>query len=251
MLNWLKNIFQAKQPLASAVENKYYIEKYKDFDRIIATKFQMKDAFGKQVEIDGIVTPLKIDNRQQCSMPDNQGSTPHCAAYSICNIIEALIWKKTGKLIQLNADQVYAKAKQIDNDIGTDGTYLECAIKAAIQLGGFGRQSEDVKIGFLYNNKSDIIIQQIKRFIHKYSFLHAGFVIDDGWYKVTNEDYIIKRGTINYGGHALVVCGYDQTGVYIQNSWGKNYGAKGFVVLPWELVKEQLMYCCYIENFAT
>lgn len=215
MLNWLKNMFSAKQPLASAAENKYYIEKYKDFDKIIVTKFQTKDTSGKQVEIDGIVTPLKIDNRQQCSMPDNQGSTPHCAAYSICNIIEALIWKKTGKLIQLDADQVYAKAKQIDNDISTDGTYLECAIKAAMQLGGFGKQSEDVKIGFLYNDKSDVIVQQIKRLIHKYGFLHAGFVIDDGWYKATNEDYVIKHGTVNYGGHAVVVCGYDQTGVYI------------------------------------
>lgn len=71
MLNWIKNIFSAKQPLANAAENKYYIEKYKDFDRIIATKFQTKDASGKQVEINGIVTPLKVDNRQQCSMPDN------------------------------------------------------------------------------------------------------------------------------------------------------------------------------------
>lgn len=71
----------------------------------------MKDASRNVVDIDGIVTPLKIDNRQLCSIPNDQGSNPHCAGYSICNIIEALIWKKTGKLIELNASQVYAKAK--------------------------------------------------------------------------------------------------------------------------------------------
>lgn len=71
----------------------------------------MKDTSGNYVDIDGVVTPLKIDNRQLCSVPNDQGSTPHCAGYSICNIIEALIWKKTGKLIELNASQVYAIAK--------------------------------------------------------------------------------------------------------------------------------------------
>lgn len=252
MINWIKNMLKKTNDatlLKGAAENKYYIEKYKDFDKIIATMYQAKNQSGKTINIDGIVTPLKIDNRQLCSVVDNQGSTPHCAGYSICNIIEAMIWKKTGKLINLNADQVYAKAKQIDDDLNSDGTYLEAAIKAAIDLGGFGKQSKEVKIGFIYNQKNDTTIQQIKRLIHKYNFLHAGFLIDDGWYKATNQNYIISKGSYSCGGHAVVVCGYDQDGLYIQNSWGISYGSKGFVILPWNLVKEQLMYCCYIENF--
>ena len=235
--------------MKGAAQNKYYIEKYKDFDKIIATMYQMKDSSGNVIDLDGIVTPLKIDNRQMCSMPNNQGSTPHCAAYSICNIIEALIWKKTGHLIELNADQVYAKAKEIDGDINSDGTYLECAIKAAIKLGGFGKQSDEVKIGFLYNNKQAELETQIKRLVHKHNFLHAGFMIDDGWYRATNGKYIIQKGSINYGGHAVIICGFSPDGLMIQNSWGIEYGSKGFVVLPWKLVREQLMYICYIENF--
>ena len=250
MVSWLKKMFNKQETLKGAAENKYFIEKYKDFDKIIATKYQMKDASGNDVDIDGVVTPLKIDNRQLCSVPNDQGSTPHCAGYSICNIIEALIWKKTGKLIELNANQVYARAKQLDGDLNSDGTYLECAIKAAMELGGFGSQSKNIKIGFLYNQRNDMTIQQIKRLVHKYDFLHAGFMIDNGWYKATNENYIISKGSYNCGGHAVIVCGYDLNGLYIQNSWGKQYGAKGFIVLPWSLVKEQLMYCCYIENFV-
>ena len=143
------------------------------------------------MDIDGIVTPLKIDNRQQCTMTNDQGSTPHCAAYSICNIIESLAWKKTGKLIELNAEQVYAKAKQIDKDVSSDGTYLECAIKAAMQLGGFGQQSSKIAIGFLYNHRDDCTVQCLKRLVHKHSFVHAGFVIDDGWYRADNSHYVI------------------------------------------------------------
>lgn len=236
-------------PMKGAAQNKFYIDKYKDFDKIIAEKYKVADISGKDIIIDGIVAPLKIDNRQQCSVTDNQGDTPHCAGYSICNIIEAMIWKKTGKLIQLNADQVYAKAKQLDNDLNTDGTYLECAIKAAIQLGGFGDQSDKVRIGFIYNRRNEDTFVQIKRFVHKYSFIHAGFAIDDGWYNATDSNYVIKKGYTALGGHAVLICGYDETGVYIQNSWGKSWGSKGFAILPWNLVKEQLMYCCYIENF--
>ena len=135
MLSWLSKIFSGKResaPLRGAAENKYYIEKYKDFDKAIMTYYQARDINGKVVDIDGIVNPLKIDNRHQFTVIDNQGTTCHCAGYSICNLCESLIWKKTGKLINLNADQVYARAKQIDGDINSDGTYLEAAIKAAI-----------------------------------------------------------------------------------------------------------------------
>lgn len=230
--------------------NKYFIEKYKEFDEIIKTYYQAKDYNGNIINIDNIVTPLKIDNRQLCSVTDNQGQTPHCASFSICNICEALIWKKTGKLINLDAHQVYAKAKEIDGMINQDGTNLESAIKAAIQLGGFEEQSKNIKIGFLYNNRQNSLETQIKRLIHQKNLLHGGFLIHDGWYKVTNKNYIIQDGRINYGGHAVVICGYDETGLYIQNSWGKEYGSNGFVILPWNLVKKQLMYCCYIENFS-
>lgn len=251
MLDWLKSAFKSSRaPLKGAAENKYYIEQYKDFDTVLATMYQAKGANGMLVDIDGIVTPLKIDNRQMCSVTDDQGTTPMCAAYSICNICEALMWKKTGKLVNLNAQQVYALAKKLDGDINTDGTYLECAIRAAMQLGGFGKQSKDIKFNFLYNNtKDNKIVEQVKRLIHRYNFLHAGFMIDDAWYNASNENFTIKKGKTCLGGHAVVVCGHDPSGVYIQNSWGKSWGSNGFAVLPWSLVKEQLIYCCCIENF--
>ncbi len=104
MVEWLKRIFTKKQALSSASQNRYYIEKYKDFDKIIATMYQAEDASGRVVDIDGVVTPLKIDNRQFFSMIDNQQSTPHCAGYSVCGVIESLIWKRTGKLVNLDAD---------------------------------------------------------------------------------------------------------------------------------------------------
>lgn len=40
-MNWLTKILKKKDdvPLKSAASNNYYIEKYKDFDKIIATMY--------------------------------------------------------------------------------------------------------------------------------------------------------------------------------------------------------------------
>ena len=74
MSGWLINLFKRRAGkatlLKSAASNKYYIEKYKDFDKAIMTYYQAKDHNGKAVDIDGIVNPLKIDNKQECSVTD-------------------------------------------------------------------------------------------------------------------------------------------------------------------------------------
>ena len=64
MLDWLRKLIGKKsEVVSSAATNKYYIDKYKDFDKIIKTYYQAKDANGKLINIDGIVNPKKIDNR--------------------------------------------------------------------------------------------------------------------------------------------------------------------------------------------
>lgn len=253
MLSWIKRLLgknaSAEMVVGNAAQNKYFIEKYKDFDKVIKTYYQAKDTAGKTINIDGIVNPLKIDNRQQFSVIDNQGSLPHCAAYSICGICEAVIWKKTGKLINLDANQVYARAKEIDGEVDSDGTYLEAAIKAAFELGGFDGAS--IKIGQIYNDGSDEMVEMVKFLIHKYDFLHAGFQINEGWYSATQDEYVIRDWGRGLGGHAVCLVGYSSEGVYIANSWGSSWASKGFGVLPWDSFKKQFMYACYLQGSLT
>ena len=229
------------------MSNKEYIEKYKDEDEVIKTWFQVRDRSGNTVDVTGIVNPLKVDNRQLASVTDQQGSTPHCAGYSIANLAEAVIWKRTGRLVNLNADQIYAKAKTMDGDADSEGTYLEYAIKAALDLGGIANP-EKVKTGFLYNDRTDSTVEALKYLVHKYDFVHAGFSITTGWYSCNQSDPVIKHTSIPCGGHAVLVVGYDQDGAYIQNSWGPEWGSKGFGVLPWAAFKQEAMYFCYLQN---
>lgn len=38
------------------------------------------------------------------------------------------------------------------------------------------------------------------------------------------------------GGHAILMCGYDEQFVYSRNSWGSTWGMRGYFTLPWDYV---------------
>lgn len=209
-----------------AETNQYYIDKYNDYDSIIETNFRDKN----NIDITSIINPIKIDNRQLASMTDNQSDTPHCSGFSVANLFEALYWKKTGKLKNLNANQIYAKAKTIDGNINTNGTAVYYAILAAAELCNV---QDTMKYGNVKLSENNLV-EVIKFYIHKYDFLLATFHIHNGWYTCTKSDFTIKPNTNYSGYHAVVIVGYDEMGVYIQNSWGINWGYKGFCVLPWK-----------------
>jgi hypothetical protein len=222
------------------MDNQYYIEKYKDIDEIIKTYYKLDN-----IPITGLINPIKIDNRNIASVPDNQGSTPHCSGYSIANMFELIYWKRTGKLINLNADQIYAKAKELDCKPSINGVALEFAMFAAAELCGIKNK---LKLGILRYSNPDETIEKIKFLIHKYDVVQAGFMISTGWNKVDKNNYIIERTSIPLGCHAVLIVGYDPIGIYIQNSWGKGWGFKSFAIMKWEDVIKDLTYCCYIDN---
>ena len=223
--------------------NEELIKKYQNDQVIIKTYYE--DPSG--INIDGIVNPLKIDNRQLVSPTDNQGVYPACAGYSACTLVESLYWKSTGRLIQLDSKQVYAKAKQLDGEIDMNGTYLETALRAALDLCDFNMLS-NARVSTFGNGRNKNTVETTKFLLHKYDFLQVGFLIDEAWYSCSRENYVIGKGGRSLGGHAVLLCGYDQTGVFVNNQWGVSWGAKGFAVMPWDLYLQELMYGAYLEN---
>ena len=110
------------------------INTYKEDTKIISDFYKYKDSKGDIINIDGIINPLKIDNRQLMSPTDNQRNFSACAGFSAATYIESLLWKQTGKLKQLDSLQVYQLAKQIDGMRSEDGSTLECSLKAVMKL---------------------------------------------------------------------------------------------------------------------
>ncbi|MCP5006368.1 MAG: C1 family peptidase [Planctomycetes bacterium] len=59
--------------------------------------------------------------------------------------------------------------------------------------------------------------------------LYASSVIHSGWHKdKINDNGEIEFGESTLGGHAFAIVAYDEYGFWIQNSWGEDWGKKGF-----------------------
>lgn len=233
--------------------NRELIKIYKEKHKLEPVLFSQPWNEEKGQFLDGIVVPLKLDLRQYCSPSDDQGKTSHCAAFSAAQILEALYWKETGKVLQIDAAHIYAKAKEIDNATDTPGTYpeitLRCGLELANEAGMLDRNKYAVRK--LYAKKDpSATVETIKRTIHKNGFLAAGFKITEDWYRLC-EDGVSMLETSrkrDLGGHCVVAVGYLKDSLIVQNSWGKEWGSKGFGRIAWDVVAKQFVYAAYLER---
>jgi len=177
------------------------------------------------------VSPRKLDFRDMCISTSNQLQTPHCAGYSTAGHIEVLNWKVKHYPEQEDGDAIYKEAKTFDGYDGP-GTFLKDAVQAAINLNlvkGVGK--------YIAAGRKDV-----KFAIHQYTTCVAGFNITNEWNEVEKKTgYIRDLGdqAVTRGGHAVLICGYDEHGIYIQNSWGEEWGIFGFAILRWEQFDRQ------------
>lgn len=178
--------------------------------------------------------PRKLDFRDMCVQTSNQHQTPHCAGYAVAGMIEIRNWQIKHYPEQVDGDAIYYEAKKIDGD-DFEGTSLDSAAQAAINL--------DLINGNLKFVSGDF--DSIRFCIHTNLSFVAGFSITDEWNMVNkNTGEIIDYGNKaqKRGGHAVLVCGYSEKGVYIQNSWGQSWGVWGYALIPWIKVTQQYMY---------
>lgn len=182
---------------------------------------------------DHFLAPRKLDFRDMCIKTSDQESTPHCAGYAIAGMIEVQNWKRKHYPEQVDGDSIYTESKRIDGD-PHEGTSLDSAARAAINL-----KLINGKIKFVETSFSGI-----KFCIHSHITFAAGFMVTDEWNNVDRKTGRIPEfeNSVNLGGHAVLVCGYDEDGVYIQNSWGPTWGIHGFALVPWDTVTTQFMY---------
>lgn len=221
-------------------DNEKVVEQYK-FDNLLHGDY-FKNSSKVNIPETGVY-PLKIDNRQLCSPTDWQGNKPYCVGYSCAQLLEAYIWKYTGVLRNLDATQIYAKAKERDGMMKVGGTYIDLGLKCAMEI-----CNEDlITKWFMPKTSRSKTDGTIKRVLHMNDLAIAGFNITSDWYDVTNDKFTITSGKEVLGGHAVLICGYDQTGVYIQNHWGVRWGAKGFAILPWDIYEKELSQLCWLE----
>ena len=186
------------------------------------------------------VAPRKIDYRDMLVVSSDQGQTCHCVGYACAGVAEFWHWRQKHYPKQFDGDAIYTEAKKIDKQPDIKGTWPRYGIRAAIDLG--------------YISGEPILItvtgwDDIKFAMHRYGVIVAGFKINSNWNKIEKKTGIIStsKNPIPLGGHAVLLCGYDDIGVYIQNSWSDAWGISGFGILRWDAFMAEFMMAIAME----
>jgi len=182
--------------------------------------------------------PRYVDSRPYMLPSDNQGNFPACAGYAMAAWIEAHNWWNTNVAQQVDALALYRRAKELDGGVG-EGTTFQSIIQSAKDLRFVPEAS---KARFL-RTASDV-----KFAMHKHRICLGGFDITTEWNEVDSETGFIanKRGS-SLGGHAVLICWYDEVSVGFQNSWSMDWGDKGFGRMTWEQFEKQFLYGAVVE----
>ena len=190
---------------------------------------------------DGFSYPNTLDMRDLVLKTENQGKTSLCAAYTATSWLEALLWRRTGKPVDYDPVELYKKAKAIDGLPEQEGTTLDAVMFAMIELGWLkGCSKNDIK--FIVDSN------QLKKAVHKYGTCLLGFNITKKWYSHENKLVLSDATGPFEGGHAVICTGYNEVGVFIQNSWGLEWGKYGFACISWDVFNKQFMYGAYFKN---
>jgi hypothetical protein len=79
-----------------------------------------------------------------------------------------------------------------------------------------------------------------------------GFSLRQSYNSVTAANDVYNPGDDGTdpvsGGHAIVVVGYDSTGIKFENSWGSGWGAAGFATAPWSFVTSSDVGSVYVMH---
>lgn len=193
--------------------------------------------------------PAAVDNRNYCTAIEDQGSKPWCAAYTAAAFAENVLWRKTGRIEQVEPKWVYEWAKKHDGDPTGDGTTLDCVLDALRSREVFDPKVCKVRMvgtGWLGTSADDV-----KAAIHRFGCMLGGFNITEEWYELAKQgefEITGRRKTTQLGGHAVLVVGYDSRGVWFENSWGKDWGKDGFGFIQWPAFRKQFMYGTVLTN---
>lgn len=235
MANSLKDVLTDEELAFAEAHKVGFCKKPKDFDAMMPFSVSL---WGTK-----FIAPIKVDTRWHCTKTEDQGSKPWCAAYAAAQWAEAIRWQIKDYPEDLDPTWIYSYAKSVDGDPHGDGTTLTAVLEALLYKKVFSPSVCDVKV--LRPN-----IEDIKYAIHKFGLVLGGFNITSEWYMLNpNKTFVCNPKNEDFqGGHAVLICGYDENGLYFQNSWGERWGDSGFGGISWDCVKAQLMYGSVLTN---
>lgn len=225
------------------------------------------------------VLPKAVDNRKWCSAIQTQGELGSCTAQAAVSMMEYMQNKTSGKyqdgsrLFVYYNTRVYMGSQYINID---SGAFNRLTVKSIVKLGipeevnwkyninMFTKEPPRAVYDDAVSNKAvkyfridgdskygEAYTTRIKTFLSNGYAMFTGFPGYDNIYKVTKATPVLQfptKANKLLGGHAVMICGYDDElnynmgkGCFLaQNSWDNTYGDGGFFWIPYKFFNDAL-----------
>ena len=209
-------------------------------------------------------SPNIVDLRAFCSPIENQGSLGSCTGQAIAGAIE-LLNKRNRKPTDVSRLFIYYYERLLLGTVNYDsGAYIRDGIKATNHYGAslesyWPYDIRKFKQEPISEAKTDALQRKVTRYERVNDFngcidaLSNGYPVVMGFrvYDSFMSKNVSKTGIMPYpntkrerllGGHAVLLVGYNKSKkVFIaRNSWGTNWGDKGYFYMPFDIVKPNM-----------
>lgn len=227
-------------------------------------KIDKVDTRDYKYQLTSILNPNVVDLRKYCSPIENQGSLGSCTGQSIAGAIE-LLNKRSGKPNDVSRLFIYYYERLILGTVNYDsGAYIRDGIKATNKYGAsleslWPHDIRKFKNEPIVEAKTDALTRKVTLYERVDDFngcidaLANGYPVIIGFhvYQSFMSSTVARTGRMPYpnkkrerllGGHAVLLVGYDKTKkvFIVRNSWGTNWGDKGYFYMPFDVVKPDM-----------
>lgn len=209
-------------------------------------------------------SPNIVDLRSFCSPIENQGSLGSCTGQAIAGAIE-LLNKRNRKPTDVSRLFIYYYERLLLGTVNYDsGAYIRDGIKATNHYGAslesyWPYDIRKFRQEPISEAKNDAQQRKVTRYERVNDFngcidaLSNGYPVVIGFYVYDSfvSASVTKTGIMPYpntrrekllGGHAVLLVGYDKNKkvFIVRNSWGTNWGDKGYFYMPFNVINPNM-----------
>ena len=212
--------------------------------------------------------PSVIDLRAYCSPVDDQGQLGSCTGNAIAGCIEYMDRRYNNKQTQVSRMFIYYYERLIEGTVNYDsGAYIRDGIKATYTYGAPLESLWPYTISKFKTPPTVAAVQDgARRKVTLYqsiangnvsacqTALAAGFPVVIGFdvYSSFESQTVANTGMMPYpntrtekllGGHCVLLVGYNNNSqrFIVRNSWGSNWGDRGYFYMPYQVIQNTSM----------